>query len=66
MPIFILYSHFSLDPEQLPCALIPLLVSCSRHIKESVGNLWLSLRPVCELQGKVTESELRHKEKSYR
>ena len=28
-------------------------------LKESVGNLWLSLRPICELQGKVTESELR-------
>ncbi len=36
---------------------------CSRHTKESVDNLWLSLRPVCELQGKVTESELRQKGK---
>ncbi len=31
-----------------------LLVSSSGHVKESVGNLWSSLRPVCELQGKVT------------
>ncbi len=33
-----------------------LLVSYSGHAKESVGNLWLRLRPVCEKQEKVTAS----------
>ncbi len=62
MPIFILVqSLLSVDPEQLP-----LFYVLDILIKESVGKLWLSLRPVCELQGKVTESELPHKGKSYR
>ncbi len=60
-----LYRHFCFEPEKT--------IACSNsttcylfRVEEPIDNPWLSLRPMCELQGKVTESELHYKAKSYR